>query len=79
MGRTIDIRNDKKESAITKIRIASRSKDTYSAEMLVKKSGDYFTIQDSDNHSAGLDVSNKAHAEHLIAGLQKAIELNWVK
>lgn len=79
MGRTIDIRKHVEEKPITKIRITDGNPNVYRAELIEKFRDSGITVYDSATiASKKLLVKDKTHAENLIAGLQKAIELGWV-
>ena len=73
---TIDIRNNIGE--VTNIVVADPNVDIYVADTLVVNSvTGGFNIKDT-HASRTLRVRDRQHAENLIKGLQKAIELGWV-
>ena len=72
-----DVRKD--SGQVTKIRV-SGSDSTFSiCELIGRDDRDYVYIYDgSEDADDGLRVTDREHAEDLIKGLQKAIQLNWL-
>lgn len=73
----LDIRNG--AEVFTSIRVAPANISTITADV-IKPSGDYRRVHllDSDSHDY-LAVHGEEHAKNLILGLQKAIDLGWLK
>lgn len=70
----IDIRGNE-HAAIDSIRVADRDEAYYVAEVVERgESGVNITDTDSGKYVSVLD---KEHAQNLIKGLQKAIDLGW--
>lgn len=65
------------EDPITSIRVAAINRNYNSADAIEPVS-DRIKIKDSDS-GTGLIVCSKEHAENLIKGLQKAIDLGWIE
>lgn len=77
----IDIRNNG-VSEVTAIRVADKHPSWAIVEIIEKDDTDPagIVLKDSDDHmTSHLAILNKEHAENVIKGLQKAIELGWVK
>lgn len=71
---TIDIR-DISEDAIDEIRVRDKDRCILSVE-LIERAGNYVNVYDSDG-SDRLTIHSEEHANNLIKGIQKAIELGW--
>lgn len=65
---TIDIRNGKKDSVVTKI--------VATDDIFLSDEHNSFYIEDSDS---GVEVHTKKDALNIIKAIKKAIELGWVK
>lgn len=65
-------------ATITSIRVSNYNGEYYTAEIIEKHPHDAGVILKDTDTSRYLNVLNKAHAESVIRGLQKAIELGWV-
>lgn len=75
----IDIRQLNSDAAIDTIRLADANSSTYVADVIEYDPTDLnckVGLTDSDSDRS-VGVMNKAHAENLIKGLQKAIQLGW--
>lgn len=70
---TIDIRKEE-SNAITDIRICGAFLDKKTCQMISEN--DKVTINDG-YLSSGLEILDKEHAQNLIKGIQKAIDLGW--
>ena len=63
---------------ITKIRVAGYD-DVYYAVELIKKYGENVAEFCASDEPTTLKIVGKEHAENLIKGLEKAIQLGWLK
>ena len=70
--------NDSDDLTVTSIRVSNFNGEYYTAEIIEKHPNDDGIILKDTDTSRYLNVLNKDHAESLIRGLQKAIELGWV-
>lgn len=71
-----DVRKDVND--ITKIRVCGAD-STYSVcELIGQYCAGVYIYDGADDVDEGLKVRDREHAENLIKGLQKAIQLNWL-
>lgn len=75
MSSTLDIR--KEEDRVTHIRVANNNKESFIVE-LIKPIDLGVELYDDGELRCSLAVLDKKHAKHIIDGLRKAIELNWL-
>lgn len=80
MSRTIDIRSIVEENPITEIRFADEYRDgtAFRQADTMSQDGSAVRIVESGNRDY-VRVWNKAHAQDMIAALEKAIDLGWLK
>ena len=80
MSRTIDIRSIVEENPITEIRFADeyRGGTAFRQADTMSPDGEAVRIVESGNRDY-VRVWNKAHAQDMIAALEKAIDLGWLK
>lgn len=73
---TLDIRGDD-ASPVNVIRIADSDEYVTVADCLYRDHHGDVYVKDSAECADDLEIKNKAHALHMIKGIEKAIELGW--
>jgi hypothetical protein len=74
----IDVRSGS-SGKVDSVRVCDPSKELALADTIYREEGGGACFFDSDSHEDYLMIQNKEHAENLILGLKKVIELGWCK
>lgn len=69
---------EQKELQISAIRVATKNNDYFIPEIIEQSAHEGGCVLKDSGSGRELSVLDRAHAESLIRGMQKAIDLGWV-